>query len=590
MSSAPRSPELLAFAESAPAQQAAQLRRGAARWRCTFRTTFLLLAILVWAAFAEHTAHEHRLALTAVAQRDANLATAVEHYIVRVLRSARAVHRLLGTMLVEGRGEQQVGDMLADRLRANDAFVALGLCLADGRILQRRAGGAGLTPEHCADLLAVPLNYTDVAVLPPVGPAGALQVPLALAIRDDLGQRVAVAVAFTPAQTLLGIMDAARLEDDTTVLVVGDDGIPRAAWRSQGGHVVDPAGFAPMRGLLRAQGDPPRVGDRQQLVAARPVPQAGLRIVVATASADALAAFHGRRLRYLVVCGLASLALLAVYLALSRMYAAGVRRAQALSQARADLQALNAELDSQVRERTAQLEQAYRDLETFSYAVAHDVRAPLASIAGFADALQPLVEASGSDKHRRYLERIRANAVHMDELTGHLLDLGRLARAPVRQDRVDLSALAADVVARLREREPQREVEVTVEPGLQVHGDRALLRQVLENLLGNAWKFSSRRPRAHIALGRLPDPAEGGAATFFVRDDGDGFDSEQAQGLFQPFRRMHGSDEFPGTGVGLAIVHRIVALHGGRLWCQAKPGEGATFFFSLPASPTPAPS
>jgi signal transduction histidine kinase len=370
------------------------------------------------------------------------------------------------------------------------------------------------------------------------------------------------------------------LHDDTAVLLSGADGTPRAAWRSRQGHVNTLSGFEPLADLGRPADGESVLAGRSYLVSSRDMPQAGLRIHVATAASDALRAFHARRARLLALCVMVTVGLAAVYRLLARMHGEGLARAQALSRAQSELQALNERLDQQVRERTAQLEQAYRDLETFSYSVAHDVRAPLASIAGFADALEPAVAASANEKHRHYLQRIRANAAHLEQLTHHLLELGRLTRAPLAPTHVNLSAMAGEVLARLREGDPHRNVTAQVEPGLTARGDPALLRQVLENLLGNAWKFTSRRETASIAFRR--ESGSDGETVFVVADDGEGFDSEQAHGLFQPFRRMHGSDEFPGSGVGLATVQRIVALHGGRVWCRAQQGAGARFYFALP--------
>lgn len=570
------------FAESQPELQESQLRHMAQRWRLVLGTVFLALALLVWLAAVEEASHERRLTLSAVAERDSNLATAVEHYLVRVLRTARAVNHLLGGLMARGRSEAEMLEVLADRLRANDVFRELGLCLADGRVLPQPAPGARLTAAACASISARVRSGSEVAVLPPLGPAGALQVPLALALDDPAGRRLAVAVALTPAETMLGVMQAAVLHDETTVLVTGADGSPRAAWHSRSGHVTDPASLAAWASLPRRQGGTASVHDRTFLVSSRAMHDADLRIHVASASEDALAGYRGRRTHLFVLCLLLTLCLAGTYRMLSRMHARSLSRARALTRARAQLQALNEGLDNQVQERTAQLEQAYHDLETFSYAVAHDVRAPLAAIAGFASALEPAVAGSGNPKHLHYLQRIRANAAQMEELTTHLLELGRLTQAPLVRDEVDLSALANEVLARLREADPHRQVEATVEAGLRASGDRALLRQVLENLLGNAWKFSSRRARAHIAFAPAPAAAEGGENVFVVSDDGEGFDSEQATGLFRPFRRMHGSGEFPGSGVGLAAVQRIVVLHGGRVWCESRPGAGARFYFSLP--------
>jgi signal transduction histidine kinase len=456
------------------------------------------------------------------------------------------------------------------------------LCLPDGRVLPQPGPGARLTAVACASISARTGAGGEITVLPPLGAPGALQVPLALALEDPAGRRLAVAVALTPAETMLGVMQAAVLHDETTVLVSGTDGSPRAAWNSRTGHVTDPAALAAWSRLPGSEGGTASVRDRTFLVSSRAMHDADLRIHVASASRDALASYEARRAHLFVLCVLLTLCLAGAYRMLFRMHARSLARARALTLARAQLQALNEGLDNQVQERTAQLERAYHDLETFSYAVAHDVRAPLAAIAGFASALEPALAGSGNPKHLHYLQRIRANAAQMEELTTHLLELGRLTQAPLVHDDVDLSALANEVLARLREVDPHRQVDVRVEAGLRASGDRALLRQVLENLLGNAWKFSSRRSRAHIAFARAPGEAQGDENVFVVSDDGEGFDSKQATGLFRPFRRMHGSGEFPGSGVGLAAVQRIVVLHGGRVWCESRAGAGARFFFSLP--------
>ena len=562
--------------------QETQLRRLGVRWRLVLRSLFIGLAVMLWLAFAEDASHEHRLTMGAISGRDANLATAVEHYAVRVLGTAQAVHRLLGQQVTERRPVEAIGEMVADRLRANDVFFELGLCLADGRVLTYARAVPRLSRATCPDMLASVPGGVGLVVLQPIQAPSGLLVPLALPIVDMQGRRLAVAVALSPAESLLRVMQSVVLHDDTAVLVLGSDGLPRAAWRSRTGHVRQASGFAALESVAHSDGQA-QVDGRTYLVSTRKDAPGGLQVKVATASDDAMTAFHARRARLLALCLLVTIGLAGVYHMLLRMQAEGLARSQALVRARRELQQANEHLDREVQERTAQLEHAYRDLETFSYAVAHDVRAPLASIAGFARALEPAVAAGDNEKHRHYLQRIQSNAAHMDELTRQLLELGRLTRAPlVRQD-VDLSALATEVLDGLRETDPARQVVTEVERGLSAPGDRALLRQVLENLLGNAWKFSSRQPQAHIAFRSEPGAGAPGELVFTVQDDGEGFDSDQAPGLFQPFRRMHDREEFPGTGVGLATVQRVVALHGGRVWAQSRRGAGARFHFSLPA-------
>jgi signal transduction histidine kinase len=233
------------------------------------------------------------------------------------------------------------------------------------------------------------------------------------------------------------------------------------------------------------------------------------------------------------------------------------------------------------REWIAKLERANRELDAFSYSVSHDLRAPLRAIDGFSRALVEDCGAALDERGQAYVERICRNVALMTTLIDDLLELARISRTAMSTDTVDLSGLAAEVVADLRRAHGDRTVDVEIAEGLLARGDRRLLQVVLVNLIGNAWKFTSRSARARIEFGRHP----GDEPTFFVRDNGAGFDMQYASRLFGAFQRLHSSREFEGTGVGLATVQRIVARHGGRVWAEAAVGLGATFFFSLPARP-----
>ncbi len=227
------------------------------------------------------------------------------------------------------------------------------------------------------------------------------------------------------------------------------------------------------------------------------------------------------------------------------------------------------------QERADAAENATRELEAFSYSVAHDLRSPLRGINGFATAL---IEDLGSDSNQQtkdHLTRIRAAAVRMGELIDALLGLSRVSRAELVHKPLDLTKLANDVFAQLRASEPSRSVRWVVRDGLTGHGDAGLIRALLENLLGNAWKFVAKREDAEIEFGR----DESGA--FFVRDNGAGFDMAYANKLFMPFQRLHAATDYPGTGIGLATVQRIVRRHGGKIWATGAVGEGATFSFTL---------
>ncbi len=239
--------------------------------------------------------------------------------------------------------------------------------------------------------------------------------------------------------------------------------------------------------------------------------------------------------------------------------------------------------EDEIRRRNEELGAANRELEAFTYSVSHDLRAPLRGILGFSRALVQDYNDRLDDNARDSLRRIDAAAQRMSALISDLLQLSRLGRRTLRRHRVDLAAMAREIDGELRAAHPEREVRFTAPPQIWTTGDPGLLRSLLTNLIENAWKFTAHRPSAQIEFGceRNPSSAE---TRFFVRDNGTGFDMADAGLLFTPFQRLHAAEDFPGEGIGLATVQRIVARHGGRVWAEAAPDRGATFFFELPDS------
>jgi PAS domain S-box-containing protein len=235
-------------------------------------------------------------------------------------------------------------------------------------------------------------------------------------------------------------------------------------------------------------------------------------------------------------------------------------------------------LNESVRRHASQLEAANRELEAFSYSVSHDLRAPLRSIDGFSSALLEDYADKLDDEGLSHLNRIRAATQRMSQLIDDLLELARVSRSEMRTEPVDLSAIANGILAELSKADPSRQVECVVEKNLVGHGDQRLLSLVLENLLGNAWKFTSKTPRAKIEFAAT---VQDGERFYFVRDNGAGFDMAYAEKLFGAFQRLHSLSEFPGTGVGLATVQRIIRRHGGRVSAVGAQGKGATFSFTL---------
>ena len=236
------------------------------------------------------------------------------------------------------------------------------------------------------------------------------------------------------------------------------------------------------------------------------------------------------------------------------------------------------QLNIDLQKQSDQLQAANKELEAFSYSVSHDLRAPLRSIDGFSQALEEDYADKLDTEGKDHLQRVRAATQRMGQLIDDLLNLSRVTRGEMRCQPINLTAMAQAIAADLQQTAPDREVEFIISEGLAAHGDTRLVRILLDNLLNNAWKYTSKQPRARIEFGFAQNNGESG---YFVRDDGAGFDMAYSDKLFGAFQRLHTAAEFNGTGVGLATVQRIVHRHGGRVWAQAKPDQGATFYFSL---------
>jgi signal transduction histidine kinase len=271
-----------------------------------------------------------------------------------------------------------------------------------------------------------------------------------------------------------------------------------------------------------------------------------------------------------------------------------------LSAAHAEIKALNAELEVRVDQRTAELVLANKNLEAFNYSVAHDLRSPLRSLSGYSEALTDDYGDRLDDTGRTYTDRIQAATERMGTLIDDLLQLAQVSRTDMNLGPVDLSAEVTAISAELHDREPGRVVRFAIGDGVRDTADRSLIRTVLQNLVENAWKFTAKSEDATIEFGTTPagttpagtTPAGttdsgGTGACYYVRDNGAGFDPAFAGKLFQPFQRLHAVTEFPGTGIGLASVQRIIERHGGRVWAEGAVGHGATFYFTLNATQAP---
>ncbi|MDO8775029.1 MAG: response regulator [Burkholderiaceae bacterium] len=254
-------------------------------------------------------------------------------------------------------------------------------------------------------------------------------------------------------------------------------------------------------------------------------------------------------------------------------------------QAQQEILDLNASLEHRVRQRTAELEKANEELQSFSYSVSHDLRAPLRTIDGFNSLLRKEIdESAASARSKHCVTRISAGVLQMGELIDAMLSLAQVSRTSLRWDLVDMSALAQTILDGYQEQAPERELLCDIQPAIMARGDPALLKQVLDNLLGNAWKFTGQQPQTRIAFEGATRPD--GETVYTVQDNGAGFDMADSNKLFSAFQRLHTASEFAGNGIGLATVHKIVTRHGGKIWAESSPGQGATFSFTLGQPPS----
>ncbi len=265
-----------------------------------------------------------------------------------------------------------------------------------------------------------------------------------------------------------------------------------------------------------------------------------------------------------------------------------MQQLQSLQAAHQELQLRHAALKMQATRTAAELAAAQQEMLSLLYTVSHDFRGPLNTIDGFTQLLERALPAEGAERPRTYATRIKSGVKQMAQLIDALLVLSRAAHSPMKNEAVDLSATAQAIITRLQATDPARQSRLSIADGMVVQGDTRLLSAALEYLLDNAWKFSAGTAVTDIRFEREPEPDAAGNTVYVVRDQGAGFDMARADKLFGAFQRVHGPDEFPGMGMGLAIARKVIERHGGHIRAESAPGKGAAFFFTLPGQPQPA--
>lgn len=554
----------------------------------TYLLFFLVVAVALWALITQDRKDEQ-------ARREAELsglARMFEEHAAKTMdevdwlleSSARELARLVTSTEYGNPSAREVLRAQAARQLARVAAAsALRLSTADGQsLLTLRDAGlpAAITPPvfNPQDWLATPQAPMRIGK------------PLALGTQDSTRWQLPVERALSQDNKLLGgitvLLDLRRstrffqevsphaadrielLREDGTVLLRHPFTATEIGTNLHGTPLFERAQQTRSAVFVARM----RVDDELRIFAVRRLASHPLMVVVSRPLSVAMRDFHEMQRRLIVGAAL----LLSLLLALILLAYRDIRRREA---DRAELRRVNATLEARVGRRTAELEQTNRELLAFSYSVSHDLRTPLRAINGFAYALREDYQHTLDATARDYLDRIYRASVRMGELIDELLSLANISRQPLNFGNIDFTALCAEVSEDLRLGEPHRTVRFDIQPDMRIEGDEALLRNALTNLLGNAWKFTRSRNPAMIGVVARD---EGDRVRYTVSDNGVGFDMAHAKRLFQPFQQLHGDQGYGGTGIGLASVRRIIERHGGRIWAEATPDQGARFIFELP--------
>jgi signal transduction histidine kinase len=545
----------------------------------------LVLSALVWAFFLAHIKEERDESLRAQARHNANLAAifaeqamaTVEDVDGLLLDMRRAWHAKGRALRLEDLPTSMNLTARALVYRAilnEDGTIAVGLPLPESAKLVDREYFKAQQQAGDADNIVVGTAVVGWTT-------GRQTVHISRRITKPGGGFGGVAVVGLDPTIFTELYQKVDMGDNGHVAFVGFDGKLRARrLRSSISFGSDASGNTHLQKILAERDSKPsgsmlvqsEVDGVSRLVSFQIIPALAMVVIVGTASDEALAAAAQREQHYLRIATGATALFIMLAAALSAFF---IRQRKHTAQ----IESLNLGLEQRIEARTQDLKEANQRLEAFSYSVSHDLRGPLTTIDGFSGLLLRRKALQADESSLALVGRIRSGVAQMSQLVDGLLSLATISRGKVVREPVSLTLLAKALLKQRAQADTQREVEAIVHDNMVVQADSRLMNSVLGNLIGNAWKFSANAAAPRIEVGS--QVGEDGETVFFVRDNGAGFDMAAAGKLFQVFERLHSSSQFEGTGIGLATVKQIVAMHGGRVWAESSPGEGAVFYFTV---------
>ncbi len=540
----------------------------------------VVLIAIVWTAVFAQIEIDRQTTIDKAVTQNSNLVKAFEEHTIRTIKGIDAATLFIAHEYARLGMKIDIASYIKDTYIDGMLFTNIGVSNERGDMLassQLRSGAINIADREYFKI-HIPHDSKGLFFSKPVQSriTGNWTFPMSRRIsKPDGGFGGIVSVAVDP-RYFSDFYQKAELGEKGVVDLIGRDGISRARRDGTTASVgfdhkdanllkvsrIDPVGNILTRGI--ADGTP-------RYVSYRVLQNYPLIIIVGTSQAEVLAPHMQRKQQYvwaaIMVCLFIVLMGWLLMLAVTRQQ----RATDALAR-------INTELETRVASRTAELEAANSELNSFSYTIAHDLRAPVRAIGGYSSIVLRDNENKLDKSTVGYLRRVVAGAEHLGELIDDLLNMARLSRLEMRRQELSFSELAARAVQSLKQAFPERGVDISIQPGISINGDPGLMRALLDNLIGNAWKYTGKTSAAQIAIGV---ENHNGQSVYFVRDNGAGFDMQYVHKLFAPFQRLHHRDEFEGTGIGLATVKRILDRHGGRIWLESAINAGTAVFFTV---------